>query len=34
MVDSFLFVDLIADIHGLMRPEALEALQKADRGGP
>jgi predicted phosphodiesterase len=30
MVDSFLFVGLIADTHGLMRPEALDALQKAD----
>lgn len=30
MVDSFLFVGLIGDTHGLMRPEALDALQKAD----
>jgi hypothetical protein len=30
MVDSFLFVGPIADTHGMMRPEALDALQKAD----
>jgi uncharacterized protein len=30
MVDSVLLVGLIADTHGLMRPEALDALQKAD----
>ena len=30
MVDSFLFFGLIADTHGLMRPEALDALKKAD----